>query len=158
MKTRDVLFVLAVAAALGACTKKSEAPRETADSTGVDARPGMIPVPSDSTIAPGTWRWVGTVTPVERIVPPSPDNYTLEFMPDGRVDAKLDCNGGSGGYRIDGKSIRFGPLATTKMMCPPGSMDVKFAQQIDAARIWFMHGDTLMIDLYADSGTMRLVR
>lgn len=158
MKPTRMLLVVMLAVAIAACAKKKETPPGTVDSTAVDARPGMIPVPSESTIARGPWRWVGTVTPVGRIAPPNPENYTLEFLPDSSIAARLDCNRGGGRYHVDGKAIQIGPLAATRMMCPEGSLDMKFAQQLDAARIWFMHGDTLMLDLYADSGTMRLVR
>lgn len=107
---------------------------------------------------PGPWVWIATVTPVERIAPANPENYTIELVNDSTLAAKLDCNRGSGRCVIDGKSIQIGPLATTRMMCPPGSMDSVFGKQLDGARIWFMHSDTLMLDLYADSGTMRFVR
>jgi heat shock protein HslJ len=56
---------------------------------------------------------------------------------------------------MDGKSILIGPLATTRMMCPDGSLDAKFAQQLEAARTIFFRGDTLFMDLFADSGTMK---
>lgn len=101
------------------------------------------------------WKWEGTQTPVERIVPPNPADYTLEFLPDTTVVAKIDCNRGHGKYQMDGKSILIGPLATTRMACPPGSLDATFAQQLDAARTIFFRGDTLYMDLLADSGTMK---
>jgi len=37
-------------------------------------------------------------------------------------------------------------------------MDAVFGNSIGAARSWFMQSDTLMLDLMADSGTMRFVR
>ncbi|HET6350320.1 MAG TPA: META domain-containing protein [Candidatus Krumholzibacteria bacterium] len=152
-----VLMVLAPG-----CQKKSEQAANsgaTEDSTQqeVSARPGMLAVPGDS-LARGPWYWLGTVTPVERIVPPSPDTYTLEFLPDSTLRALLDCNRGSGNYHVSGKRIRIGPIAATRMMCPPGSLDAEFGKQLDAARAWFMQGDTLMMDLFADGGTMHFVR
>ncbi|HET6462616.1 MAG TPA: META domain-containing protein [Candidatus Krumholzibacteria bacterium] len=109
-------------------------------------------------IGRGPWRWIATQTPVKRITCVDPDMYALTFLPDGTARIIMDCNRGSGSYHLDGKSIRIGPVATTRMMCPPGSMDTIFGQEIDAARTWFMQGDTLMLDLMADSGTMRFVR
>jgi para-nitrobenzyl esterase len=164
MRTRALILVVTATCLLAACAKKEDQEAtSTADSSA--AQPATTSAPADSAPAsgdtllpPGPWHWVGTLSPVEWIAPANPADYTLEFGPGGSVAAKIDCNRGNGGYRIDGKTIRFGPLATTKMMCPPGSLDVKFAQQIDAARHWFMHGDTLMMDLMADSGTMRFVR
>ena len=158
MKLAYVWFVLVLMTVMAACEKKdSGETHATADTTAADVSPGMLPVSGDS-LARGPWRWIATVTPVERITAPDPGRYTLEFLPDSLLAAQLDCNRGSGAYHLDGKSIRIGPLATTRMMCPPGSLDTKFAQQLDAARVWFMQGDTLMLDLFADSGTMRFVR
>jgi heat shock protein HslJ len=151
-----LLIVIAVVVMSAGCSKKNEQSQPRTETSDVDARPGMIPVPDS--LAPGPWRWIATVTPVERIAPPAPENYTLEFLADSTLSAQLDCNRGSGQYHVDGKSIRIGPLAATRMACPPGSLDSVFAQELDAARNWFMQGDTLMLDLLADSGTMRFVR
>jgi heat shock protein HslJ len=158
MKLACALLVIALLAMTGACAKKEGGEsRSNQDTTAVAARPGMMPVPGDS-LGPGPWQWVFTVTPVERIVCPVPERYMLEFFPDSTVRVILDCNRGSGPYHVDGKSFRIGPIATTRMMCPSGSLDTVFAKELDAARNWFMHGDTLMLDLFADSGTMHFVR
>jgi len=58
----------------------------------------------------------------------------------------------------EGHELRIGPLAATRMMCSPGSMDAAFAQGLGGARSWFMQADTLRLELMADSGTMRFVR
>jgi len=101
------------------------------------------------------WKWAGTQTPVERIVPDDPTQYTLEFLPDTTVVAQIDCNRGNGKYKLDGQAIAIGPLATTRMACPPGSLDGKFSQHLEAARHIFFGGDTLFMGLFADSGTMK---
>ena len=157
MKISRILIVFGVLVLSSNCAKKSEDTQAKQETNEFDARPGMIPVPGDS-LARGPWRWIATVTPVERITCTNPDNYTLEFLPDSTVRAQFDCNRGSGAYHLDGKSIRIGPLAATRMMCPPGSMDSEFGKELDGVRNWFMQGDTLMFDLLADSGTMRFVR
>ena len=48
--------------------------------------------------------------------------------------------------------------AVTRMMCPPGSLDTKYLQQLNNPANWFFRGDTLYIDLKVDSGTMRFAR
>jgi heat shock protein HslJ len=137
-KVVRIAAVLAVVGLAAGCGKK----QESAESV-ITSPVGFV------------WKWEGTQTPVERIVPPNPADYTLEFLPDTTVVAKIDCNRGHGRYRMDGKSILIGPLATTRMACPPGSLDATFAQQLDAARTIFFRGDTLFMDLFADSGTMK---
>jgi len=155
MKKRCVMaFVAAVILAAGCARKSPDANRAATQSADTAAVATAV---TDS-IGRGPWKWVATVTPVKRIACTNPDVYTLTFLPDSTVRMVIDCNRGSGSYHIDGKSIRIGPVATTRMMCPPGSMDTVFGQEIDAARVWFTQSDTLMLDLLADSGTMRFVR
>jgi len=154
MKNMRVLVWLAAVLIAAGCAKK----KQNADSGATaDTTQNATAAPADSAER-GPWRWIATVTPTERIVCNNPDMYTLTFLPDSTVRVLIDCNRGSGRYQVDGKSIRIGPVATTRMMCPPGSMDATFGKQIDAARGWFLEADTLMLDLMADSGTMRFVR
>jgi len=141
-----IAAVLTVAGLAAGCGKKE--PAETAGEQ--SAAEVVITSPVGF-----VWKWEGTQTPVERITPANPSDYTLEFLPDTTVVAKIDCNRGHGKYQMEGKSILIGPLATTRMACPPGSLDAQFAQQLDAARVIFFRGDTLYMDLFADSGTMR---
>ena len=146
-KTARIAAVLVVVCLAAGCGKKeSSEPAETA---------GSMEQPVEITSPVGfVWKWEGTQTPVERIVPPNPADYTLEFLPDTTVAAQIDCNRGHGKYQLEGKSILIGPLATTRMACPPGSLDGKFLQQLEAARSIFFRGDSLFMDLFADSGTM----
>jgi heat shock protein HslJ len=104
-----------------------------------------------------TWMWVRSVTPVEVIAPSDPAGYTFELGADGRASVRADCNRGSGAYTLDGPALHFGPVAITRMACPPGSLDDRFLKQLGGAAHTFWQGDTLMIDLVADSGTMRFV-
>jgi len=157
MKEIGVFLLLALWILAAGCEKKGGESAAENHAGEVDARPGMIPVPGE-TLARGPWRWVATVTPVERIAPPNPENYTIEFLPDSTARVMLDCNQGNGRYHVDGKSLTIGPIAATRMMCPPGTMDAEFGKQLDGVRNWFMQGDTLMMDIFADSGTMRFVQ
>ncbi|MBA3357618.1 MAG: META domain-containing protein [Pyrinomonadaceae bacterium] len=103
------------------------------------------------------WRWESLQTPVEKITVPNPANYTLELTADGKARILADCNRGNGTYKLDGQSLRFSAFATTRMACAPGSLDSRFLQSLDAARIYKIEGDALYIDLVADSGTMKFV-
>ena len=126
-----------------------------------DSAEEQSPVPERSEITNPigfVWKWEGTQTAVERIAPDDPTRYTLEFLPDTTVVAQIDCNRGHGKYALDGPAITIGPLATTRMACPEGSLDAVFGKQLEAARILFFRGDTLYLDLYADSGTMQFTQ
>ncbi len=138
--------VIAALMIFAACDKKGEQA----------AQDESVPTQSAITSPVGfVWKWEGTQTPVERIVPPDPTRYTLEFLPDTTVAAQIDCNRGHGKYTLNDQAISIGPLATTRMACPPGSLDGVFSKQLEAARHIFFRGDTLFMDLFADSGTMK---
>ncbi|MCI0453269.1 MAG: META domain-containing protein [Candidatus Latescibacteria bacterium] len=141
-----IALVVAVLAVLLSCEKED----------GAETSVESMSLQTEITSPVGfVWKWEGTQTPVERIVPADPTQYTLEFLPDTTVVAQIDCNSGHGKYVMDGPSIAIGPLATTRMACPPGSLDAKFLQHLEAARHLFFRGDTLFMDLFADSGTMK---
>jgi len=113
---------------------------------------------SDVALTGTVWRWESLQTPVEKITVPNPANYTLELTADGKARILADCNRGNGTYKLDGQSLRFSGFATTRMACAPGSLDSRFLQSLDAARIYKIEGDALYIDLFADSGTMKFVK
>lgn len=104
------------------------------------------------------WRWEALQTRAEKITVPNPANYTLKFMPDGKVQAQVDCNRGVGGYKASGSSLTFSGIGVTRAACAPGSLDSRFLQSLEAARIYKIDGDAMLVDLFADSGTMQFVR
>jgi heat shock protein HslJ len=101
------------------------------------------------------WQWEAMVPPAEKIEVPSPDRYTFELLPDGKVAARLDCNRGAGTYQIADGKITFSPMASTRAACPPGSPDTRFARDLGRAVSFFVEGGKLYLELPADSGTMR---
>jgi heat shock protein HslJ len=101
------------------------------------------------------WQWERTVTPVETVESPAPDRYTLELAPNGRLMVRADCNRGTGTYRIGAGTIAFGPIATTRMACLPGSLDARYLRDLQRAATFFVEGGSLFIELPVDSGTLR---
>lgn len=149
MTNRFATVLVCVVVLAAGCAKKeekSEIPQKTPGATVFTSPVGFV------------WKWEGTQTPVERIVPQDPTRYTIEFLPDTTVVARVDCNRGRGPFTRNGPAITIGPLATTRMACPEGSLDIVFAKQLEAARVMFFRGDTLYMDLYADSGTMQFTQ
>jgi heat shock protein HslJ len=63
---------------------------------------------------------------------------TLMFDPGdqgtSRVAGKSGCNRFTGGWKQDGQSVTFGPLASTMMACPPPIMEVeqRFLKTLEA--------------------------
>ena len=79
--------------------------------------------------------------------PEAPSRYTIEFLEDGTVCIRADCNIVRGTYLQDlqsGFSITPGP--STLAACPPDSDDREFLQALSSAALYFFRD----IDLYLD--------
>jgi len=65
----------------------------------------------------------------------------------GRVSGSAGCNRFSGTYELSGNSLRFGPLATTRMACPPEIMAVEDAmlKALAGELAWSLQDGTLVL-------------
>lgn len=85
-----------------------------------------------------------------------PSSYTLTFRVDG-VQAQVDCNRGTRSFELDGTNLTFGPMATTRMACPPESMGDRYEAYLNAVRSYRFEGNRLLLSLMADGGIMEFV-
>jgi heat shock protein HslJ len=73
---------------------------------------------------------------------------TLSFESEAQVTGNAGCNRYTGSVAIDGQSISFGPLATTRMACPE-AVDVQERRVLDAlartSRYAFESGDLILL-------------
>jgi heat shock protein HslJ len=143
---RRVLGSLGAALLVGcaAGARDGEPPRDRAPAAVTGASPGGK-----------VWRWQQTATPLETIESPAPEHYTLELAPNGRLLVRADCNRGTGSFRIGAGTIALGPIATTRMACPPGSLDARYLADLQRAAAFFVAGGVLHLVLPEDAGTMR---
>jgi heat shock protein HslJ len=102
-----------------------------------------------------TWQWEATVTPVEKITVPAPERYTILLESDGTVQARFDCNRGGGGYKISPGRLSFTPLMSTRMACPPDSLDSIFMRDLQRVVSFFVEAGSLYLEFPYDSGTMK---
>lgn len=89
------------------------------------------------------------------LVPGSPANYTLEFLADGQLGLRADCNQVQGTYTEAGNRLTIETGASTLVACPPGSIDTAYIQAINAAALYFLQDGNLYIDLTVDTGTLQ---
>jgi len=87
------------------------------------------------------------------VVPSDPGRYTLELGADGRVAALADCNRLMGRYILAGKSLTFQRLASTRAMCPPGSLFTQYSKSLESAVSCQLRDGILTIG-FADDGEM----
>ena len=85
----------------------------------------------------------------------NPANYTIEFLSDGQVSIKADCNRARGTYTQEGNSISIKIGPTTLAMCDPESISEQYLQELQAATILFFQDGNLYFDLKFDTGTMK---
>lgn len=102
------------------------------------------------------WRWVAFSDPVQGPTTiAEPDQYTVEFLADGRVNVKADCNNASGTYTVEGSNITIEIGPVTMAECGPASRSDQFIANLNAARLYWAEGGSLYMDLFADGGTMQ---
>ena len=101
-----------------------------------------------------TWQWESTITPVEKIAVPAPERYTIILQADGRAQVRFDCNRGGGEFKISPGKLSFGPLLSTRMACPPDSLDSAFMRDLQRVVSFFVDSGRLYLELPDDSGTM----
>jgi heat shock protein HslJ len=102
-----------------------------------------------------TWQWESTITPVERIAVPTPERYTIFLKADGKAQIRFDCNRGGGEVKISPGKLSFGPLMSTRMACPPDTLDGPFMRDLQRVASFFVQDGLLYLELPYDSGTMK---
>ena len=135
--------------ALAACSETPPADRPAADTSAAATQAAADTV---GLVGP-VWRLVefrgGDDT---RLTPDDPAKYTLEFKPDGSVNARIDCNRGHGTWKSSGPSLELGPLALTRMACPPGSLHDRIVKHWSSIRSYVLKDGHLHLSLMADGG------
>ena len=115
--------------------------------------PAPRPSEPPATLQGTSWRLVRfqggddtTKTPDDR------DKYTIEFDPGGLLTARIDCNRGRGSWKSSGSKLELGPMALTRAMCPPGSLDGQIVKHWSLIRSYVIKDGHLFLALMADGG------
>jgi heat shock protein HslJ len=114
------------------------------------------PTPPEAGIPPLVWELIAFTTPdgVATEVT-EPLRYTVQFLPDGQLTAKLDCNQGGGGYTAADGALEIGPMRTTLALCEEGSHGDVFTLLLSKATAYAIDEDGFLL-LSGDEGTLRL--
>lgn len=87
-----------------------------------------------------------------------PALYTMTLKSDGTVSMRVNCNRATGSWTAEPSDnatsgfFRFGPLASTRALCPPPSMDALIVTQSEFIRHYLLRGNKLYLTLMADGG------
>lgn len=103
-----------------------------------------------------SWRLVRITSTEDRVdEPDDPDRYTIEFKADGGAAIVADCNRGSGSWQSEmANEIAFGPIASTKALCPPGSLSESYLAQFERVRRYVMKDGHLFLATITDRSTI----
>lgn len=83
------------------------------------------------------------------------DKYTLVFESDGTLLVRADCNRGRGTWQREGSSgLQFGPIATTRMACPPDSLHDRFLSDLGYVRSFVQRDGLVYLATMADGAIL----
>ena len=164
---RTLITAIALLGTLTACSpRQSEPPAEElprAETLGdvvggpVELEDAAAGTPAD--LLGSAWQWVSFHSGKEAFDIEHPERYTIAFEEDGIAFIQADCNRGSGSVTTDGPgTITIGPIALTKMLCPPESHGDLFVQSLEHAVLYFFQDVTLYIERPIESGTLGFER
>jgi len=87
-----------------------------------------------------------------------PSLYTMRLNADGTVTMRLHCNRAHGAWSAEPSAdvsngrFELGPLAVTRALCPPPSLDERVAADAQYIRSYLLRDGRLYLSLMADAG------
>ena len=110
------LLLLSLLVPLAPIAAQEEAPQSIGSAASV--RPSL---------AGTAWQLVRILSMDDSVYEPRDRSlYRLEFQQDGRASLLADCNRGTGSWTEAAGKLEFGPVASTRAMCPPGSISERY--------------------------------
>jgi heat shock protein HslJ len=160
-----VLLTLAalVLAACGGAPPAPPAPTAAPEQATPAAQPDQQPPAAEPQTQPAApqqlsgkvWQWTKTTySDGKTIDVPTPANYTIEFLPNGQVAIKADCNNVAGTYTADASNLTITLGPSTMAMCPPGSLDTEYLKELGEVAQYLIQGENLTLNFKMDSGGM----
>lgn len=117
----------------------------------------FLPSYSADDLKRGVWRWENSMSAFNSTTVDKPENYTIEFAPNGQLKVRADCNQGFGKYQANDGVLTLSQIGVTRRACAPGSMDTAFLSNLNKAQNFRIENDVLVIEL-SDKSEMRFSR
>jgi heat shock protein HslJ len=115
------------------------------------------PGPEASAIPPVVWQLAGfTEANGAPVTIADPTRYTVQFLPEGLLLARFDCNQGRGGYTAADGALSLTPMAVTAAMCPPDSYDLTFQRLLGQATSYRFNPEVGHLILRGEAGVLDL--
>jgi heat shock protein HslJ len=108
--------------------------------------------PASSELAGTAWQLVRIMSMDDSVHEPKDRTlYRMQFKQDGRVAILADCNRGTGSWSSESEGrLEFGPIASTKALCPPESLSEIYLAQFQWVRSYVMKEGHLFLATKAD--------
>jgi heat shock protein HslJ len=102
-----------------------------------------------------SWEWTEFAGGDGEIIrPEAPGQYTVEFLPDGKLAIQADCNRATGTYTVVEPTIDLQIGAVTRAMCPPDSLMDRFLRDLGDSSSFVFREGRLYLALPVDSGIL----
>ena len=122
------LVPLALLVSIAACSRQTAEPPKSQPESAEPPEPDAPPPALDPFTPYHDWKLVELGERSD--VPDGKNGKVLTLLFDsstGRASGFSGCNQFTGGFTVDGKKLRFGELAGTRMACPPAQMELEGA-------------------------------
>ena len=113
---------------------------------------------SGDSLAGRAWHWTALQQsdPAHETVTPDPEKYTIEFLTDGTVNVKADCNSLSGTYTVGVPlDLAIDLATTTTAACGDPSLDAMYLESLGRVTSYSTDNGVLNLDLADDGGAMQ---
>lgn len=152
-----ITLLACLAASVIGCSRESSPPETAIEAAEPPVTNSTTPEPTLAETADGglggtSWRLVQIMSMDDSTaVPDDPSSYTIEFGADGTVGMQIDCNRGTGSWTSESDSgLQFGPIASTRALCPPESLHDTYLAQFEWVRSYVMRDGHLFLATMAD--------
>jgi D-alanyl-D-alanine carboxypeptidase len=115
----------------------------------------FAPAAAEVSLIGVAWKWDSFSSPAEQYDVVQPEKYKLFFGEDGSLLIIADCNIVQGKYTLDGQSMKIELGSSTLAACPGDSRSDQFLSYLPNAAIYSFQDGNLLIDLFADGGTLK---
>ena len=93
------------------------------------------------------WVWIKYAPPDKAEDIGEPSKYELNFISDGTISIKADCNRATASYKIEGPNLKISVGPATLAVCPGKSRGEEFLQLLGKAQRFVIAGELLIVVL-----------
>ena len=83
-----------------------------------------------------------------------PASYTVQFLPEGKVGVRADCNRAMGSFTADPPRIDIKVAGVTRRLCPPGTLMDRYLADLEEVSSYVFRDGELFLALPMDAGIM----